>query len=248
MLWYPYRITRKDENPSLFEKKGKIPSHGEIQINPESETVKQVGFGKNRIEALSDGIFAIAMTLLALGIEVPPDTNGFSPARVMSTLQELFPDFVHFVIAFLLIAALWVMHHMQFHKIHYVDHNLLWMTIGSLLFVVLIPFSTDLIGDFPDNPLCAFIFELDLLITSALFYLQWRYATAKCHLVDPSISDQTIRAGKQRAAVIPALSAVGILLAVAGIPWSTLVYVFAPLVFLVLHLYGPKLPGGSWGF
>jgi uncharacterized membrane protein len=219
-----------------------------IGINQESETVKQIGFGKNRIEALSDCIFAFAMTLLAIGIEVPTDVNGFTPALVQSTLAELFPDFVHFVIAFLLIAALWVMHHMQFHKIHYADHNLLWMTIGSLLFVALIPFSTDLVGDFPTNPLCAFIFELNLLITGSLFYLQWRYAIANRHLIDPSMSEGTIRAGKQRASVIPVLSGLGIVLAVAGIPWSTLVYLFAPLAFLVLHLYGPKLPGGSWGF
>ena len=127
-------------------------------------------------------------------------SNSFTPDLVSITLRDLFPDFVHYVIAFLLIAALWVIHHMQFHKIHYVDHNLLWMTIGSLLFVALIPFSTDLVGDFPTNPLCAFIFELNLLITSALFYLQWSYATANRHLIDPLMSDETIRAGKQRAA------------------------------------------------
>ncbi|MEI6292911.1 MAG: TMEM175 family protein [Methanomicrobiales archaeon] len=217
-------------------------------MNPESETVKQIGFGKNRIESLSDCIFAFAMTLLVIGIEVPQDLNGFTPLLVTSTLREMLPDFIHYIIAFLLIAALWVIHHMQFHKIHYADHTLLWMTIGSLLFVGLIPFSTDLVGDFPTIPLCAFIFELNLLITSALFYLQWRYATANRHLIDPAISDKAIRAGKQRAAVIPVLSAVGIVLAVAGIPWSTLVYLFAPLIFLVIHLYGHKLRGESWGF
>lgn len=188
------------------------------------------------------------MTLLVIGIELPQNTRDFTQVLLMSTLYELLPDFIHYVIAFLLIAMLWVIHHMQFHKIHYADHNLLWLTIISLLFVALIPFSTDLVGDFPANTACAFIFELNLLITSSLFYLQWRYATANRHLIDPSISDQTIRAGKQRAAVIPALSAVGIILAFAGVPWSTLVYVFAPMVFLVIHLYGPKLPGGSWGF
>jgi uncharacterized membrane protein len=186
------------------------------------------------------------MTLLVIGIEVPQDAIGFTPSLVMSTLQDLFPDFIHYVIAFLLIAALWVMHHMQFHKIHYVDHNFLWMTIGSLLFVALMPFSTDLVGDFPTYPVCAFIFELNLLITGSLFYLQWSYASTNRHLIDPSTSDQVIRAGKQRAAVIPALSVVGIVLAIAGIQWSTLVYLFAPLAFLVLHLYGPKLWGGSW--
>jgi uncharacterized membrane protein len=217
-------------------------------MNNESDTVKQIGFGKNRIESLSDCIFAFAMTLLVIGIEVPQDLNSFTPVLVTLTLREMLPDFVHYFIAFLLIAALWVIHHMQFHKIHYVDHNLLWMTIGSLLFVSLIPFSTDLVGDFPTIPLCAFIFELNLLITSALFYLQWRYATANRHLIDPTLSDKAIRAGKQRAAVIPVLSAVGIVLALAGIPWSTLVYLFAPLIFIVIHLYGHKLRGESWGF
>jgi uncharacterized membrane protein len=214
----------------------------------ENETVKQIGFGKTRIEALSDCIFAFAMTLLVISIEVPANSNSFTPDLVIATLNELFPDFVHYVIAFLLIAALWVIHHMQFHKIHYIDHNLLWMTIGSLLFVALMPFSTDLVGDFPTIPLCAFIFELNLLITSALFYLQWSYATANRHLIDPLMSDETIRAGKQRAAVIPVLSLVGIMLTIAGIQWSTLVYLFAPLGFLLLHIYGPKLSGGSWGF
>jgi uncharacterized membrane protein len=188
------------------------------------------------------------MTLLVVGIEVPSDIIGFTPVMVTSTLREMFPDFIHYFIAFLLIASLWVIHHMQFHKIHSADHNLLWMTIGSLLFVALMPFSTDLVGDFPGIPLCAFIFELNLFITSALFYLQWRYATANRHLIDPSISQTAIRAGKQRAAVIPFLSAVGIVLAIAGVPWSTLVYLFAPLIFLLIHLYGHKLGVKGWGF
>lgn len=219
-----------------------------IEIKDESETVKQIGFGKNRIESLSDCIFAFSMTLLVIGIEVPENARDFSPLLITSTLHNLLPDFVHYVIAFFLIAALWVIHHMQFHKIHYADHNLLWMTIGSLLFVALIPFSTDLVGDFPDNSLCALIFEINLLTTSLLYYLTWRYATANRHLIDPSMSEKAIRAGRQRAAVIPALSAVGIVLALAGIPWSTLVYLFAPLIFLVLHYYGHKLWGAGWGF
>ncbi len=214
----------------------------------ESETVKQIGFGKNRIEALSDCIFAFAMTLLVISIEVPENANSFTPDLVTLTVRNLLPDIFHYVIAFLLIAALWVIHHMQYHKIHYADHNLLWMTIGSLLFVALMPFSTDLVGDFPTNTLCAFIFELNLLITSSLLYLQWSYATSNRHLIDPSMSDETIRAGKQQAAVIPVFSLVGIIMAIAGIPWSTLVYLFAPLGFLVLHHYGQKFRGDRCGF
>jgi uncharacterized membrane protein len=217
------------------------------RIRLENETVQHIGFGKNRLESLSDCIFAFAMTLLVVGIEVPADAGSFTSVLVISTLKNLFPDFVHYVIAFLLIAALWVIHHIQFHKLQSVDHNLLWMTIGSLLFVALMPFSTDLIGDFPTYTVCAFIFELNLLITGSLFYLQWRYATEDHRLVDPSMSDMTIRAGKQRAAVIPALSLVGICIAIAGIPWSTLVYLFAPLIFLILHVYGPITKGENWG-
>lgn len=209
----------------------------------ESETEKQIGFGKNRIESLSDCIFAFSMTLLVIGIEAPDSLSVISPSLILPAVQDLLPDFVHYVIAFLLIAALWVLHHMQFHKIHYADHNLLWITIGSLLFVALIPFSTDLVGDFPTYPICAFIFELNLLITGLLFYLQWSYATYHRNLMDPSISDAAIRAGKLRAAVIPALSLSGIILSVAGIQWSTLIYLFAPPAFLVLYLYGPKSTG-----
>ena len=136
---------------------------------------------------------------------------------------------------------------MQYHKIHYADHNLLWMTIGSLLFVALMPFSTDLVGDFPTNTLCAFIFELNLLITSSLLYLQWSYATSNRHLIDPSMSDETIRAGKQQAAVIPVFSLVGIIMAIAGIPWSTLVYLFAPLGIPRAASLWPEIPWRQMG-
>ena len=77
----------------------------------ESETVKQIGFGKNRIEALSDCIFAFAMTLLVISIEVPENANSFTPDLVTLTVRDLLPDIFHYVIAFLLIAALWVIHH-----------------------------------------------------------------------------------------------------------------------------------------
>ena len=204
----------------------------------ENETVRQIGFGKNRMESLSDCIFAFSMTLLVLGVDLTGDINGLTQVQVTGALLDQVPDLIHYIIAFLVIATLWVIHHIQFHKIRYVDHKFLWLNIISLLFVALLPFSTNLVGDFPNFTICAIIFELNLLVASGFFYLQWWYASSDFRLVDPATPGQVIKIGNQRALVIPALSGIGIIFAIAGFEWSSLIYLFAPCTFVIIELYG----------
>jgi uncharacterized membrane protein len=196
-----------------------------------SKTERSAGFPKNRIEALTDGVFSIAMTLLVIGLVVPGDLQNVSDTVMLEFLIALFPDFFHYVLAFFVLASFWVAHHAQVHRIRYIDDRFLWLNIAALMFVALVPFSTSLVGDSLDEFYAAIVFEVNLLLIGLLFAAQWWYATKDRRLVYP---DTDINRGRQQVLVVPVVSLVAIVLALAGIPWSTAAYGLIPVVMALL--------------
>jgi uncharacterized membrane protein len=96
-----------------------------------------------RIEAFSDGVFAVAITLLVLGIHVPT-TKG----SLISALADQWPEFAAFAISFLVIGIVWVNHHTLFHLLSHTDRVLLFLNLGLLMSIVLIPFVTDVFANY----------------------------------------------------------------------------------------------------
>lgn len=185
------------------------------------------GFPKNRMEALSDGIFAFAMTLLVLSLDVPEGARNISNAAVVAMLVDQLPGFYHYLLAFFILASFWIAHHVQVDRLRQIDRTFLWINIGALMFVVLVPFSVSLISDYPGETFAAVIFEANLLFIGLLFAAQWWYAAHDRRLVRPGTE---IRRGNQRVMVVPAISVIAILLALAGWDWSTATYAIIPLV------------------
>lgn len=184
------------------------------------------GYPKNRAEALTDGIFAFAMTLLVISLDVPEGLRDPSDAAIAATLAGQLPALFHYFLAFFILASFWVAHHAQVDRLRHIDRTVLWINIAALMFVVLVPFSVSLISDYPGGTCTAIIFEVNLLIIGLLFAAQWWYATHDGRLVRPGID---IRRGTLRVMVVPAVSAIAILLALAGWTWSTAAYAIVPL-------------------
>jgi len=187
-----------------------------------------IGFGKGRIESLTDGIFAFGMTLLVLGAGYPFAVETLANRSVSRILLESVPDIILYAISFLILATFWVSHHTQFHHIRYIDRRLLWLNIIILMFIAFIPFSSSIAGVYPTNPLAAGVLEVHLLITGLLFHLEWRYATDHHRLVDPNLSLFIIRRGREVTLIIPFLSCVGLALAFWSIPYGLAVYMLVP--------------------
>ncbi len=193
------------------------------------------GLTKGRVEALTDGIFAFAMTLLVTTLDFPNSTTPLPPLTVSSLVSLYSPDLLHYVIAFAVLAGFWVTHHIQFHYIRVMDRTALWIDIGCLLFVALLPFSTALAGDYPDAPLAAMVFEANLLVIGLLILLIWNYATVGRRLVEKSLDERVVLLHTRRSLIIPGISALGILLALAGSTWSTAVYLLAAPILLAIR-------------
>jgi uncharacterized membrane protein len=187
-------------------------------------------FGKGRIESLTDGIFAFGMTLLVLGVGYPVSVQTFSRMPVDQILLTSLPYFVLYMVSFLILAAFWVTHHIQFHYIRFVDRTFLWLNIISLMFVAFVPFTSSLAGFFLSSRLAAAVFEIHLLVIGLLFHLQWRYATHDRHLVDPSLDPVILRRLMGGTLVIPTFSVAGFLLTLLGFHESLFIYFLVPVV------------------
>ena len=111
-----------------------------------------------RIAAFSDGVFAIAITLLALQLEIPFGDR----VDVWAELQDLWPSFLSFAISFAVIGAYWIAHHRLFSLVERYDRRLLWLNLLSLFFIVLMPFTTSLIGEHGDSDVSVIVYALSV--------------------------------------------------------------------------------------
>jgi len=183
-----------------------------------------------RIETLSDGIFAIAMTLLALSLELPDAAAELADVKLGYLLFSQAHKFINYALSFILLAIFWIAHHQQFRHIKRTDSGLLWINIFILMFVVLMPFSTALVGDFSGQTTAEILFATNLLILGLLFGANWVYATRNHHLVDPELDREVIFTGTRRNLVIPAISVIVILLSLFIPHWSLWLYILVPVI------------------
>jgi uncharacterized membrane protein len=102
---------------------------------------------KHRAEGLTDGIYAVAMTLLVLELKIPEGVTLANERDLLVQLAHLVPRFVAWVISFLILAVFWMSHQRAFHFVRVVDAKLLWINVIALLFAGLLPFSSALVGE-----------------------------------------------------------------------------------------------------
>lgn len=177
----------------------------------------------NRMLALTDGIFAIAMTLLVLSIGVPSISGQISNIAIEKSLYTVLSPFFSFILSFILLAMFWVANHRQLHYVKHVDDAFLWINIIWLLFIVTVPFSTELTGKYGGYTISQIIFNLNLLGIAFFLYLSWRYATKK-GLVSKKANKDRIRSIKRTCILFIVICLVATVLSIISPIWSSLVY------------------------
>jgi len=105
----------------------------------------------SRLETLTDGIFAFSMTLLVLFIDVPKSHHLNDPIQLHNYLSTQYPQFLSYLVTFLLLANFWIMHHQISNHIKKTDKLHLWLNIVFMLFIVLLPFFSVVLGDYLGN-------------------------------------------------------------------------------------------------
>jgi uncharacterized membrane protein len=183
---------------------------------------------KNRLETLVDGIFAFAMTLLVLGINLPRPAESLAPAVLTGLIEGLVPQVFTFIIAFLVLALFWLSHHRQFHFVQKVDPTLLWINVFILISIVFVPFSTDIAGDYPDVLSAVLLLHTNMLIVGLLFAIQWRHICRHEHLCDPVPGKKIVHLWFLRSALVPAIAVIAGVVALFSPPLSLMTYMVLP--------------------
>ena len=148
-------------------------------------------FDKGRLEVLTDGVFAIIMTILVFNIIVPElklFTEGdFASERLSAKFADLWPEFLAYIISFSTLGAFWVAHHRIFRWILSVDRPLIWINISFLMIIGLIPFSTTLLTQYMDSQNSIFAFSFNAILAGLLIYAIYYYVKRNPELVDKSV-------------------------------------------------------------
>lgn len=191
---------------------------------PPSHTPQKIE-GTTRIEAFSDGVIAIIVTLLIFELHVP-ELVDLTSQTVLNSLWVLVPKFISFAVSFFIVAIYWVNHHHFFSRVTHTDWKLLWANNLLLFFLTIVPFTTAFIGDYPTQPIVVAIYALVLGLAGMSFALMGYYAFFIGNLVSDSVSRDDRRREYARAWFGTGLYLAGAVIA--------LIYVYAALVLLAL--------------
>jgi TMEM175 potassium channel family protein len=138
----------------------------------------------DRIVNLSDGVFAIAITLLVLDIRVPEIPEGLVATELPGELLSLWPKYLGYLLSFGGISMFWLVHHSIFRDMRSYDRSLIWLNFLFLMFVAFVPFPTSLLGEYGNHQLPVAIYAGTLAIGRLLLTAMYWYATGRDHLAD----------------------------------------------------------------
>lgn len=177
------------------------------------------GRSVERLAALSDGIFAVAMTLMVLDLHAPLAGAIHSESELWHALAALGPPLVMYLMSFLTLGIFWVGQQTQLNHLERSDRSLTWIHILFLFAVTLIPFSTRLLAEFTAYRLALLVYWANLLLLGAALYFTWNCAM-DLSLVKKDMPADVPRAIQRRIVVAQTLYALGALLCVFHTSWS----------------------------
>jgi len=167
----------------------------------------------SRLEAFSDGVFAIAITLLVIEVSVPHVDEG----SLAQALRDQWPSYAGYALSFVIIGIMWMNHHAMFRDIERIDHGVNVLNLLLLMCISFVPFTTAVLADYmtdEQHQLTAVLaYGANFTITAIAFNGLWLYVTRRPEFIDEHVSVARIRARTLRYLPGPFLYAAGILLA-----------------------------------
>jgi len=192
---------------------------------------------KSRLEAFSDGVFAIVITLLILDIRFPE----VEYSQFAATLKSLLPRILAYVMSFIIIGLYWVVHHNSMHAMKKIDRGFLWLNILLLLCVSFIPFPTSLLGRYPFQAGPIIFYGATLIVCNIVGIIMILYVHYHPHLAVAEFNQQYLRGHTPVYGIVNGSYLLAMLLARPLPLVSYLIYI-AVVVFLIIFL--PKVDDG----
>jgi uncharacterized membrane protein len=195
------------------------------------------GQSLERLAALSDGIFAVAMTLLVLDLHVPASEMIHSQGQLWHSLSEAIPQVISYLLSFMTLGIFWNGQQAQLNSFTRSDRHLSWIHMLFLFAVSFMPFSTRLLAGFIAYRSVLLVYWGNILVLGAVLYGSWKYAQ-KANLLSEEITHERRCAVERRILVAQGLYAVGAALCMINTYVSIAFIVLVQLNFAL----APRLP------
>ena len=206
---------REETETRAFERKNRRPS------SP----------GVERINAFSDGVFAIVITLMVLEIQLPNIPPELAAAELKGALWALAPRILAHFLTFALLGIYWVGHHTVFSFIKRYDRSLLWYNLVFLMFISLMPFPAGMIFEYGDQQITLILYCGVMVLAGISAAVMWWHASREHHLIDEQLPDEFIRLTYRRILLAPLLYLITIGLSYLNLTVAKL------FLFLIVALY-----------
>jgi uncharacterized membrane protein len=187
---------------------------------------------KIRLEALSDGMFAIIFTILVLELIIK-DVHFENASAFKNHLIQLYPKFLSYLLSFAILAGFWLGHTEQFYYINRINRPFILTNVLFLFFISLIPFSTTLISEFTEFPLSVRVYGFNLLFCQFAFYLNW-HSISYYQLHHQNLHRKIIRGHKKYIWIGLILDPIGIIATYVNALLGLIILALVPLIYLVL--------------
>jgi uncharacterized membrane protein len=188
---------------------------------------------KGRIETLADGVFAIAMTLLAFNLQ-PPGGSIRGNGDLQAALLAMLPSLQTYVLSFLVIGIYWISHHFQFHYVRRANRTLLWINIFFLMAVATLPFSTAVLGRYKHYQSAIILYSVNLLLVGLVNAIHWAYVTHRRRLVAPDLSTEVVRITMARILLAPAVAVLCIAISYFNVSAAVNFYYTILILYVIL--------------
>jgi len=198
------------------------------------------GRSLERLAALSDGIFAVAMTLLVLDIHIPPAEAVHSEAALLQALAALAPQWTAYLMSFLTLGIFWAGQQTQLNHIREGSRDLTWIHLAFLFAITLMPLTTRLLAEFITYRSALLLYWLNILLPGAMLYWSWTYASHH-DLIKEETAPEIRGAICRRILIAQSLYAFGAALCVVSNYLSIAVIVLVQLNYSIAPRWGKRL-------
>jgi uncharacterized membrane protein len=189
---------------------------------------------KDRLEAFSDGVFSIVMTLLVFNIHVPTLIEPFTNDDLWVALATVWPSVIIFVLSFLVLSVFWINHHFLFESFaKSVDRRLNLLNLLYLMFIVFVPFSATLWGEYGDHQPAAMLYGLNIFIVVLISAIMSRYIRNSEGLLHDAVTPRLMKQARFRSLLSVVSYAIGIVLSFIHPVLAGILYLF-PVIFNII--------------
>ena len=206
-------------------------------MTEEDESSKSRGYRVDRVLALSDGVFAFAVTLLVLELVVPALSSGATSTDLWQGLSKEYISFLNYILSFFIAGVWWNGHNRNFEHIRDSNATLRMLNLFFLLWIALLPFFTKILDQYNSLQLSVVLYAMDQALAGIFLTITWWYASRNNNMIDKNMTKTAIRWGTLRNIVVPIFFIVSIGLSfigpnVASFSWYGLI----PIFIIVLRL------------